>query len=158
MFSDAITEDLDRMLAVLTADQPEVIDALISDRSINEYVRWQAAQTYLHWVRDGSWTRERAVQRLRKHLREATRNRDHEAATGLVSELVSYSPHECLEEIEEAFRLELVDRMTVDEMTVARSIAEGESWFQRELRDLRPDGIQDAVGELERWACFRESD
>ncbi len=158
LFGDAITEDLNRMFAVLAAGQPELMDALISDRSINEYVRWQAATTYLHWVRDGRWTREQAVQKLRKHLLQATRDRDDEAATGLVSELVSYSPHECLDEINEAFQLDLVDEMFVDEVTVAESIREGESWFQREMRNLRPDGVQDTVEELERWANFRESD
>jgi len=35
LFGDSITEDLNRILAVLAADQPEVIDQLITDRSIN---------------------------------------------------------------------------------------------------------------------------
>lgn len=80
--------------ALREAQRRGVIDQLIADRSINEYVRWEAAQTYLHWVRNERWTREQAVQRLRLDLREAIRNGDDEAATGLVAELVAYSPLE----------------------------------------------------------------
>jgi len=158
LFGDVITEDLGRLLAVLTADRPEIIDILILDRSLSEYVRWQAARTYLYWVRDGHWTREEAVQRLRRHLIDATRHGDQEAATGLVAELVSYSPREADKEIEEAFRLELVDKAVVGEETVARSIAEGESRFQWELDNCRPTGIEDTVEELKQWSCFQDAD
>jgi hypothetical protein len=76
LFGDAITEDLSRVLAALAVDSPPLIDELIADRSLNEYVRWKAAQTYLFWVRDGLMTRDQAVQRLREHLYDANSNRD----------------------------------------------------------------------------------
>lgn len=68
LFGDSITEDLSRVFAALAADTHQVIDGLIPDRSVNEYVRWEAAQTYFHWVRDGVVTRQEAVARLRDHL------------------------------------------------------------------------------------------
>jgi len=43
-----VTEDLRRLLAALADDSPEVLDELIANRSLNEYVRWEAAQTYLY--------------------------------------------------------------------------------------------------------------
>jgi hypothetical protein len=158
LFGDTITEDLSRILAVLAADQSEMIDALIADQSINEYVRWQAIRTFRHWVRDGHWTREEAVQRLRYHLSTATQQEDYKITTELVGELAKYSPRECQDEIEEVFRLGLVDQYEVSSSSVARSIEKGESWFQQELQDLPPTGIQDTVADLERWACFQESD
>jgi hypothetical protein len=48
LFGDAITENLSSLLAALAAETPKVIDEMIADRSLNEYVRWEAAQTYLH--------------------------------------------------------------------------------------------------------------
>lgn len=158
LFGDTITEDLNRVLAVLAADKPEIVDSLIADRSINEYVRWQAAQTYFHWVRDGSWSREQAVQRLRSHLVDAIACDDYDAATGLVAELVTFSPREAFDEIQEAFRRDLVDRAMVGPKTVERSIEEGEAWFQRSVRHRRPAGIEDTVAELRRWACFQDPD
>lgn len=159
LFGDSITEDLNRLLAVLAADQPEVIDALISDPSINEYVRRQAAKTYMHWVREGRWTREQAVQRLRSHLSATMQEEDVEMTTELVGELLKYSPRECQDEIEEAFRRDLVDQDEVRYRSVAQSIAEGESRFQRELaaENFPSAGIPDTVAELQGWACFQKS-
>ena len=65
LFGDAITEDLSGILAALAGDSPELLDELIANRSLNEYVRWEAAQAYLHLVRDGRLTRNEAVERLR---------------------------------------------------------------------------------------------
>jgi hypothetical protein len=158
LFGDSITEDLNRVLAVLAVDEPGLIDTLVADRSLNEYVRWQAARTYLHWVRDGRLTRQEAVRRLRDHLRKATENGDYETVSGLVSELVSYSPRECRDEIEEAFRQGLVDEAMVGSKTVSRSLTEGESWFHQALQCCRPADIEDTVAELKNWACFQETD
>ncbi len=158
LFGDAVTEDLGRVLAVLASDRPEIVDTLIAKPSLNEYVRWQAAGTYLYWVRDGHWTREEAVQRLRRRLVAATKHGDSEVATGLVDELVAYSPHEAREEIKDAFRLGLIDESVVGEECVDRSIAEGELRFQQELESCRPTSIEDTVEELRWWACFQESD
>jgi len=156
LFGDAITEDLCRVLAVLAADTPEVIEELIANQSLNQYVRWAAAKSYLHGVRDGRLAREEAVERLQCHLRKAIANDDAESAEGLVSELVSYSPREALAEIQEAFRQRLVDPSMVGMPFVERSIREGEAWFQKELQWCRPTEVQDTVEELSRWASFQE--
>ena len=68
LFGDAVTETLRRILAMLGAESLEALDALISNSSLNEYVRWAAAGTYLYLVRDGRLTREETVARLRTHL------------------------------------------------------------------------------------------
>lgn len=155
LFADAITEDLSRILAALAIDTPDLIDEMIADRSVNEYVRWKAAGTYLHWVRRGLLTRDEAVHRLSCHLYDANVNRDDEVATGLVAELDSYSPREALDEIDRAFRRELVDRLVVSPNSIRESIAEGEAQFQRALRNCRATGVEDTVKELSKWAAFR---
>ncbi len=155
LFEDAITEDLCRVLAVLAANTPEVIEELIANQSLNQYVRWAAARSYLQGVREGYLTRDQAVERLRSHLRKAMANDDAELAEELVSELVSYSPREALAEIQEAFRLSLVDESIVGRR-VERSILEGEAWFQQELQACRPTKVEDTIEELSSWASYRE--
>jgi len=71
LFGDAVTSTLARILALFAGDRPEVMDALIGDRALNEYVRWEAAQSYVHLVRDGRLQRDDAVRRLQVHLRRA---------------------------------------------------------------------------------------
>lgn len=154
LFGDAITEDLSGSLAALAGDSPEVLDELIANPSLNQYVRWEAAQTYLHLVRDGRLTRNEAVERLRRHLQTAIAKRDAEVASGLVSELVSYAPHEALDDIKNAYCLGIVDTGIVGLKTVEESIAGGESRFQTELEYCRETGVQDTVEELRHWASF----
>jgi hypothetical protein len=156
LFGDAITEDLCRVLAALAVDTPDVIDEMIVNRSLNEYVRWEAVQTYLLWVRDCRLTRDEAVDRLGHYLREAIADEDVELVEGLVSELTSYSPHEALSDIQEAYRLDLVDPLMVAIEHVEDSIAEGQTRFQEELDRCRPTGFTDTVEELKSWASFRD--
>jgi hypothetical protein len=64
LFGDAVTSTLARILALFAGDRPEVMDALIDDRALNKYVRWEAAQCYVYLVRDGRLPRDEAVRLL----------------------------------------------------------------------------------------------
>jgi hypothetical protein len=159
LFGDAITESLPSMLALFASDSPELLDTLTQNRSLNEYVRAAAASAYLSLVRDGRLTRDAAVDRLRFHLREAIANKDAAIADLLVADLVSYAAGEALPEIEEAFRLDLVDPFMVGDFEhVADSISEGDSYFEQMLDSCRPTGIQDTIEELKRWHSFADED
>ncbi len=158
LFGDVITEDLSRMLAALAADAPTMIDELIADRSLNEYVRSAAIQTYFYWVSDGRLSRDQAVERLREHLRSAIANQDEQVAGVLVAELTSYVPTEAREEIEEAFRRDLIDRWYIDEEEVQESLAGGEPRYQKVVEARRPTGIADTVAELSEWYAYQDND
>lgn len=155
LFGDAVTEDLSRVLAELAADRPDVIDELIANRSLNKYVRWEAAQTCLHFVRDGRMTRDQAVGRLRGHLRSAIENRDAEGAGCLVLELVSYAPLEALDDIKAAYGHGLIDELLVVMDEVEESIANGDSQIEDSLATCPPTGVEDTVEDLSRWAAFQ---
>lgn len=156
LFGDAVTEILPRVFAALACDAPELLDALIGNRSLNEYVRAAAADTYLFFVRDGRLTRDEAVERLRDHLRDAISNGDSDVAEFLVNALLDLSALEAMNEIREAFRLELVDELMVDITDVDRSLSAGDSEFQKRLEFCRPTGIQDTVDELKGWHTFAD--
>ena len=156
LFGDAITENLSSVLAALTVDTPEIIDELIRDESINEYVRWEAAQTYLHRVRDGRLTRDEAVQRLREHLQHAIATEDAELGNALCSELLNYSPHEAADEIREAFRLDLVECGFIAPEDLEKTLAEGDARLRKSLDRCPPTGVPDAVEELREWAAFQD--
>lgn len=156
LFGDAIAEDFCRVFAVLTADVPDQIDALIANRSFWEIVRWEAAETYKLWVRDGRLTREQAVDKLRQHLRGAITNQDHELAGPLVSELDLYGPREVMDEIREAFRLGLVDESLIEMKHINKTLAKGDARWQNTLANLPPTSIADTVEELEQWWCYQD--
>jgi hypothetical protein len=156
LFGDAVTSTLARILALFAGDRPEVADALIRNSELNEYVRWEAAQYYVHLVRDQRLTRDEAVERLRQHLCWAVAEKDEAVIGGLICVLISFAPEEALADIEEAYRLGLVDEGLVGLGTVERSIAEGEEYVRKELERCPETGIADTIEELRHWASFAE--
>jgi hypothetical protein len=156
LFGDAVTSTLARIVVQFAGDRPEVMDALIRDPKLNEYVRWEAAQCYVHLVRDKRLTQKEAVERLRQHLLWAVAEKDEAVIGGLICVLVSFAPEEALADIEEAFRLGLVDEDLVGLGTVESSIAEGEERVRKELEWCSETGIDDTIEELRHWAAFAE--
>lgn len=156
LFGDAVTETLPRVLADLASDDPEMIADLIRNRSVSEYVRGAATYTYLHFVRDGRLSRIEAIDRLRRHLREAIDNQDVEIIDSLVNALADYSPQEVLGDIQDAFELGLVDDEMVDLEDVRRSISEGEAAFRKSLSSCGSTGIADTIEELKGWFAFSD--
>ena len=156
LFDDAVTSTFARILAQFAGDRPELLDTLIADRQLNEFVRWEAAQCYLYLVRDGRLQRDEAVLRLQNHLRRTIEKGDEEIIGGLICVLNSFLPKEAIEDIEEAYRLGLVESVLIDIQDVERSIAEGEAWFRKELEHCPDTGIPDTIEELRHWAAFSE--
>jgi hypothetical protein len=156
LFGDAVTGTLARILARFAGDRPAVIDAMINDRALNEYVRWEAAQCYVYLVRDGRLSREEAVQALQRHLRQAIDQNDERVIGGLICVLEGLAPKEALDDITEAYQRGLVDPRLIDMESVERSIAEGERRVREELRQCPATGIADTIEELQTWAAFQE--
>lgn len=102
LFGDAVHSAWSIAVALFAADRPDFIDGLVSDRALNKYVRWAAAQSYVHLVRDGRLTRDDAVERLRRLLRDATEQADTEIAGGLACVLLSFGPVEALDDLRQA--------------------------------------------------------
>jgi hypothetical protein len=153
LYGDAITEDLCRIFALFAS--PEQIDDLITNQSLDQYVRWQAAETFSLWVRDGRMTREQAVEKLRQHMRGAIANKDAKLAGPLVCELYPFVPHEAFEEIIEAYENGLVDEFLIDFSEIEETIAKGVAHWQEEMTNCPLTGVQDTVDEFRDWYCFQ---
>jgi len=156
LFGDTITETLARILPVLADDPPEVLDALIANEELNEYVRWEGAQSYIILVRDGRISRAEAVARLADHLRILIDRDDAPVAGYLVNVLVSLAPREARELIDEAYDRGLVGPWITGRKQMEQSILEGDVWVQKELDRCPATGIDDTIAELETWAAFSE--
>lgn len=156
LFGDAMTSYLNLVIATLSPDPLATIETLLADDDVNEYVRWEAAHTYLILVRDGILTREEAVERLRGHLRTAMANEDGEMALGLVCQLVEYAPHEALDDIREAFWTDLIEPFFVSLEDVEDSVSEGLKRFEESLARCRSAESFDTIETLKSWASFSE--
>lgn len=157
LFGDAITAFLDRALATLAGDRPDVMDELIAKDDLNEFVRWAAASSFLGLVYGGQMSRDDAVRRLHVHLREAIQREDERIAGPLVNCLSYLRPQEAYDDIVKAFKLDLVDPFLIRLKHVDQSIAERPEQTARHLEKLYPGGLRaDTVEELRTWHAFRE--
>ena len=124
LFGDAITENFGCIIATLAGEGLDAINDLITDRSVDEYVRGAACEAVLYRVRDGLLTREDAIDCLASHLEKAIENQD-EVAEGLVIRLEDLAAEHKLPLIERAFSAGLIDDDIYSLDDVKENIAEG---------------------------------
>ena len=152
LYGELIHEECPRILAVLMDDQPFAIDDLIADRECDVFTRWDAAATYLFFVRDFVVTRGQAMEHLAQHLRRAIDDDDGEMAMYLISDLISFGPTELRSIIEEAVeKFDLGRVFLFDDEDLRKSYDEGPARLLRECGRLKPSGIQNAIEDLRRW-------
>ena len=154
LFGDAVHEVWPRTLAMLADDQLELIEGIINNQSINEYVRWGAAGSFTRLVRMRRLTRIDAVERLRQLLRSGIDRADYDIVGPLVSELSSLGPKEAQAELAEAFERELADEGLIDWEFVELAMAESEDVVMDGLSDPCYEPIMDAIAELKSWPGF----
>ncbi|QEG02628.1 hypothetical protein Mal15_67490 [Stieleria maiorica] len=148
LFGDAITEDFGCVIATLAGDQLSDIDDLVSDRSVDVYVRWAACDTALYRIRDEAWSREEAIEWLSRHLEKAIENKD-ELAEGLVTRLEDLAAEQKLPLIEAAFAAGVIDDELYSLDEVKETIAQGDAIFHETMEGLHfPSGL---VSHVEGW-------
>ncbi len=151
LYGDLITESLSSVLSVFLDNAPDELDTLISDQSINEYVRWEGLNTYKHLVRDQRITREAAAARLHQHLQTSINNRETPFVSCVVTTLIDYASPEAEADLRSAFHLQLVDPMIARERQVDAAMAEGDAGFDHSLAQCYPTGVDDTVEFLRPW-------
>lgn len=151
LFGESITDDLPTILAALGEDAPELIEAIVANRALNDYTRWSAADTFVYFVRDGRMTRDEAVERLRVLLRQAIADKDGVLARIVVIQLDSLGPREAELEIRRAFQLNLIEQSIISMRSIKESMAEGERRVRESLERCPPTGFSDAVEYMRNW-------
>jgi Protein of unknown function (DUF1186)/SEC-C motif len=159
LFGDAICSALPRILVSLGGKEaPAILDELIENAERDRFVRWDGATGYTYLVRDGSLSREVAVQRLAAHLRRAIDREDVDITGPLVCTLCDLYPRDAYEVIREAFNKEVVDEFESDLGSVDDSLRDGMEASVRHLEALDPTHIEDTIEELRTWAWFAPKD
>jgi hypothetical protein len=152
----AKTELFPRTLASLADDQPDVIESLISNSELDDFVRWSAAAAFCYLVRDGRMSRADALDRLTRQLRHAIDSDDYWWATILVCELGNLNPLEVVELIQEAFEQNVIDESIIDWSCFEEYLllpAQPEACPP--LANLKQP-IVNTVDELKHWYCFSD--
>lgn len=153
---DIVTEDLCRILASVSGKDIEPIKQLIENQNISEYIRGAALEALLVLVAQGVISREEVIQYYGKLYSAFTQNEGDYLWTELVSSSAQLSAIELKEEIDKAFKQDLIDPFFLDEEDVNDELQLGtEAALNRLRENRRYSFIENVVSEMENWSCFK---
>lgn len=154
---ELVTEDLGRILASVCGNDVSLMESLIENENVNEYVRSAALHGLLVLVARGDKSRQEVMSYYRALFQEKFERKPAFVWGSLVHCCCELYPEELLEEISQAFAEGLVDEGYIDFDWVQEKIAQDQDRVLAELRgDIRYSYINDTIKEMEWWACFDE--
>ncbi|MCP4538694.1 MAG: DUF1186 domain-containing protein [Chloroflexi bacterium] len=154
---ELVTEDLNRILASVCGNDTSLMESLIENENVNEYVRSAALQGLLVLVARGDQSREEIMSYYRALFREKLERKPSLVWGSLVDCCCELHPKELLEEISQAFAEGLVDENYTNLEWVQGQIEQGKDRMLTDLRgESRYSYIDDTIKEMEWWACFDE--
>lgn len=150
LFGDLLLEDFPSILAAWI-DDPETLDRMIGDATIDPSVRWMFVSTMTLLIRDGRLTREEATERLQRHLERSLRDGDDSINHALALELAMYGLPSPLNAIREAFQRHLIQEDVAYLSELEGMIELRDATFNKTIAKCSPTGVEDTVEFAGRW-------
>jgi hypothetical protein len=156
---DVVTEDLGRIIASVFDGNLELIKQLIENREVNEYVRGAALDSLITLVVQNIITREQIVEYFAELFQgKLERIPDDYLLNKLVVDACDLCPIELKPHIEQVFEDDLIDPMFIDREDVEEDVERGiEASLEKLRKNTHHTYIDDAIEEMEWWACFNRS-
>jgi len=157
MLGDTITEALNRLLASTCHGDSSLLEGMIEDATLDEYIRCAALRALVILVTQKEKSRDDVMGYFKQLF-----NGKLEREFNLVwAELVALScdlyPEEVLTEIEQAFEDELIDPWFIQFDSVEEAMADGKDRTLAKIENnCRYSFIEDTVKEMESWAFTPE--
>ncbi|MEP7037135.1 MAG: DUF1186 domain-containing protein [Acidobacteriota bacterium] len=152
-YGDFITEDLHRVLASVSGGDVSLINKLIEDENVYEFVRSAGLDAWLCLFRAGLKTREEVVSYF-KTLFEMPCGEEDLLRGALVSSCLDLKAVELLPEIEKSYAENKVELMLMGDWDdFQEMMAEEKSSFLDDSGKYH-DLIDDMISDVEKWICF----
>ena len=153
---DVVTEDLHRILASVSHGDATLIKSLVANQHANEYVRSAAIDALATQVACGEANREEVMAYYQSLFRGGIEREHSHVWNELVSCCTDLHPGEVIEDIRQAFEQGLVHDGFIDSRYVMSTFKRSKESVLLKLRsDTHRQFIQDAIKEIEWWACFK---
>ncbi len=153
---DVVTEDLGRILATVCDGDIEPIMSLIENEEANEFVRDAALESLVTLVACGEQPRDTVVAYSQSLYRGKLVREYSQVWDGLVDASTDLYPEEVYEDIKQAYHEGLADPASMRLEDVEEVLARGRDDVLDALsKDQRRRLIDDAISEMEWWACFQ---
>jgi hypothetical protein len=156
LFGDIITEDYGRLLASVCGGDVEGIRNLIENESNDALVRGEAFTALLTLVAEGIVQRDAVVDYFAQLLQGRLERRPSEVWNALVAGACDLYPADLMDDIQQAYRDELVDPYNIGVDDVQKDIALGKDRVLARLAsDRHHRMVVDTVKEMEWWSGFQ---
>jgi hypothetical protein len=154
---DVVTEDLCRILASVSCGDTRLMEALVENDKINEYVRKAALRGFLALVVSGEKLREEIISYYKSLFREKLTKETYDDVWGeLVLCATKLYPEELYEDIKLAYEEELVDPGYIKiEYIDERMACDKDEILTILQKNKYCKLIKNTISELENWHCFR---
>lgn len=156
---DVVTQDLGRILASVSGRDISFIKSLIEKEDVGEYVRTAGLKALVTLVASGQIERDEVMIYFRELFRKKL-DRDYSGVwDGLVARSADLYPEEVYEDIKQAYEDDLVSTGYINMDDVQNAVNRGKDSVLDALQhNSYYTLIEDAIWEMESWACFDESE
>ena len=156
LLGDLVTEDLGRMLASVYDGRLELIQELIENHSLYEYVRTAAIKCLTILVAHKLLPREVVINYFRLLFNSKLKKDGSYVWTSLVCESTNLCPKELEIEIRKTFEADLIEPFFINLKDVEKSLKTNINQSLSSLRKNRHYSlINNTIAEIEGWACFK---
>jgi len=154
-FGGFLTEGFDEALLRTCGGDSTKIQALLLDRTADEYLRSQAAKALAGAVVLGYADRGEILELMANLLTPEAAEKGSYVWSGVGSAMLHLYPIEHQDRLVEACRRWLIEPMMFDAEHVVEEITRGPAQAVEGLRCVEQPGWHDIHAKLEWWACFR---
>ncbi len=153
LFGDTVTESLGQILGSVYNGDPTLLERLIEDKKVDEFVRNSAIEAFLVLEHTGQMPRAQVVGYFKSLFDGRLPHDGSYAWCGLVDAVVNMPAPELVEDVRLAFSRGLIDPCYIElenfeEDLLEYNLADSDKYCV----------ITDAIGEMEWWASFHPED
>ncbi len=156
LLGDVVTEDLARILASVYDGRLELIQELIENKSLYEYVRTAAIKSLIILVAHKLLSREVVINYFRLLFNSKLEKNESYVLTLLVYESSSLCPQELETEIKQTFVNSRIDPRFINLTNVEQSLKRNINQSLSSLRKTHHYSlVKNTIAEIGWWACFK---
>lgn len=154
---DVVTEDLHQILASVSGGDTALIERLVEDAQVNEWVRGAALEGLLVLVARGVKSRAEVMGYFQTLFQGGLEREFSHTWNTLIHCCCDLHPEEVMKDIQTAFADGLVDEGFIDFDWVREACSQDKAVVLQRLRENRRyHYIEDTIKEMEWWACFEQ--
>jgi hypothetical protein len=157
IFDDFTTESLHRVLASVSGGDTSLINKLIEDENVYEYVRSVAIDAWVRIHVAGWKTREEIIAYFKTLFDLPAGEKDYIRASVIWS-CLDLKAEELLPKIEKSYAEDKVDLMLMGDWDDFQRLWKDAKQKNKQVGfgSLKKNLVDDMIADLEQWACFRE--